>query len=75
MYEEPIHPANLWLEQEPLPHADVDEIYRANIRGLVERGAYTLPARSFRGARYVPPGDEPPAEAWEKARHLWDEGD
>jgi predicted amidohydrolase len=75
MYEEPIHPANLWLEQDPLPHAEVDEIYRANIRGLVERGVYTRPAQSFPGARYIPAGDEPPAEAWENARHLWDEAD
>jgi beta-ureidopropionase len=75
MYEEPIHPANLWLEQDPLPHAEVDEIYRANIRALVERGVYTPPTRSFPGARYIPPDDEPPAEAWEKARHLWDEAD
>jgi hypothetical protein len=75
MYEEPIHPANLWLEQDPLPHAEVDEIYRANIRGLVERGVYTRPAQSFPGAHYIPAGDEPPAEAWENARHLWDETD
>jgi hypothetical protein len=75
MYEEPIHPANLWLEQDPLPHAEVDEIYRANIRRLVERGVYTRPAQSFAGAHYIPAGDEPPAEAWENARHLWDEAD
>ena len=75
MYEAPIHPANLWLEQDPLPHADVDEIYRANIRRLVERGVYTLPAHSFPGARYIPVDDKPPAEAWESARHLWDEAD
>ena len=28
MYEEPIHPANLWLEQDPKQHAEVDEVYR-----------------------------------------------
>ena len=28
MYEEPIHPANLWLEQEPTRTAEVDEVYR-----------------------------------------------
>ena len=33
MYEEPVHPTNLWLDEEPLRHADVDEIYRANIGG------------------------------------------
>lgn len=74
MYEEPIHPRNLWLEQDPLPHAEVDEIYRANIRRLIERGAYTEPSSSFPGARYIPIDHDPPAEAWEKARHLWDEG-
>ena len=75
MYEDPIHPANLWLEQDPLPHAEVDEIYRANIRRLLERGTYTPPAHAFPGARYISPDDEPPAEAWEQARRLWDEAD
>jgi predicted amidohydrolase len=73
MYEEPIHPANLWLEQDPLSHAEVDEIYRGNIERLLERGVYTAPSRSFPGARYIAPDDEPPAEAWEGAKHLWDE--
>ena len=27
------------------------------------------------GARYIPVDDQPPAEAWEGARHLWDEED
>ena len=31
MYEEPVHPKNLWLDTDPQQHADVDEIYRANI--------------------------------------------
>ena len=75
MYEEPIHPANLWLEQDPKSHAEVDEIYRGNIRRLLERGTYTAPAHSFPGARYIAPDDASPAEAWEEARHLWDEGD
>ena len=29
MYDEPIHPANLRLESDPVLHADADEIYRA----------------------------------------------
>ena len=33
MYAEPVHPKNLWLKEDPLQHADVDEIYRANIGG------------------------------------------
>jgi hypothetical protein len=34
---------------------------------------YTAPSRAFPGARYIAPDDEPPAEAWEGAKHLWDE--
>jgi hypothetical protein len=74
MYEEPIHPANLWLEQDPQSHAEVDEIYRGNIRRLLERGTYTPPAHAFQGAHYIAPDDSTPAAAWEEARHLWDEG-
>ena len=44
MYDEPIHPANLWLEQDPKRHADVDEVYRDNIRRLIDRGTFTPPA-------------------------------
>jgi hypothetical protein len=73
MYEEPVHPANLWLEDDPASHAEVDEIYRGNIRRLLERGTYTAPAHAFPGARYIPPDDASPADAWEEARHLWDE--
>ena len=47
MYEEPVHPKNLWLSDEPPRHAEVDEIYRANIGRLVARGSYTPPARNF----------------------------
>ncbi len=43
MYEQPIPPKNLWLEQDPLPHAKVDEIYRDNIRRLIKRGSFTEP--------------------------------
>jgi hypothetical protein len=67
MYEEPIHPKNLWLNEEPLRHADVDEIYRANIARLVSRGSYTPPARTFPGARYIP-GEQ---DEWEQLRDLW----
>jgi predicted amidohydrolase len=67
MYEEPIHPANLWLDRDPASHAEVDEVYRENIRKLVERGSYTLPAESFPGVRYMPAGDGD----WEAARELW----
>ncbi len=32
-------------------------------------------AESFPGAHYIPAGDQTPAEAWEDAKHLWDEED
>ncbi|WP_327311840.1 nitrilase-related carbon-nitrogen hydrolase [Streptomyces sp. NBC_01243] len=60
MYDEPIHPANLWLTGEPVRHAEADKIYRANIRRLVVRGAYTPPAHAFPGARYIAPPDPGP---------------
>ena len=41
MYEEPIHPNNLWLEQDPKRHGEVDEVYRANIKRLIARGTFT----------------------------------
>jgi beta-ureidopropionase len=69
MYEEPIHPKNLWLEQDPLPHAEVDEIYRANIQRLVDRGAYTKPFFEHEGCRFQP-GDE--GGSWEETKQaLW----
>src|SRR5947209_3925077 len=71
MYEEPIHPSNLWLEHDPDRHAVVDDVYRANIRRLVERGTYTAPAAEFHGVRYyAQDGDE---EDWENKRALWEQ--
>ena len=71
MYEEPIHPKNLWLWQDPLSHEYVDEFYRRNIRKLIKRGTFTPPAHDFEGARYVPMDDHPPALAWQDAKQLW----
>jgi beta-ureidopropionase len=71
MYEEPIHPKNLWLEQHPKGHAEVDEVYRANIQRLVARGTFTLPAHHHPGARYIPIDDMPPMQSWLGARTLW----
>jgi beta-ureidopropionase len=71
LYEQPIHPKNLWLGQDPRHHADVDEVYRANIQRLIDRGTFTPPAHSFPGARYQPMDARPPAEAWEDAKGLW----
>jgi beta-ureidopropionase len=52
-------------------HADVDEIYRANIDRLVARGSFTRPARAFRGARYIAPTESPDDADWENVRSLW----
>ena len=71
MYEEPVHPKNLWLDDEPRRHADVDEVYRANIGRLVARGSFTPPARAFPGARYIAPGESPDDDDWEQVRGLW----
>lgn len=71
MYEQPIHPKNLWMEQDPLHHAEVDEIYRGNIRRLLERGAYTAPYHSFPGAQCQSPATS--EEEWKKLKELWDE--
>ena len=73
MYDEPIHPKNLWLKDEPKSHAEVDEVYRDNIKRLQKRGSWTPPFTKHEGARYVPavPGD--PGEAWETIKaELWD---
>ena len=73
MYDEPIHPKNLWLKDEPKSHAEVDEVYRDNIKRLQKRGSWTPPCTKHEGARYVPavPGD--PGEAWETIKaELWD---
>jgi predicted amidohydrolase len=71
MYEQPIHPRNLWLEHDPDRHAEVDEVYRANIRRLVERGTYTPPAVEFPGVRYYAPDGE--EDDWESTRTLWEQ--
>ena len=71
MYEEPVHPKNLWLDAEPLQHAEVDEIYRANIGRLTASGSYTPPAQAFPGARYISPAGSPDEADWEQVRSLW----
>ena len=70
MYEEPIHPKNLWLEDEPKHHAEVDDIYRANIQRLIDRGTWTKPAFEHPGARLQPAGDD--EASWEEIKQrLW----
>lgn len=71
MYDKPIHPKNLWLNQDPMGHAQVDEIYRDNIRRLVERGAYTEPAHTFQGAHFQSGAGSPEEEQWENIKTLW----
>jgi hypothetical protein len=72
MYEQPIHPKNLWLEQDPLPHAKVDEIYRENIRCLIKRGSFTEPANKFNGAYFQSGASSPEEEKWENIKTLWE---
>jgi beta-ureidopropionase len=61
-----------WLDREPLPHAEVDEIYRGNIRRLIERGTFTEPAYPFDGARYQSGSTSPEEEDWDDIKTLWD---
>ena len=53
-----------------MTHEPVDDIYRANIARLVERGTYTAPAIAHPGARYQ--GSPTTAEQWEEIKHFWD---
>lgn len=70
MYEQPIHPKNLWMEQEPMQHAQVDQIYRANIEKLYQRGTWTRPAVQHEGAQFQPGGEQEPS--WEEMKQqLW----
>ncbi len=72
MYDQPIHPKNLWQEQDPWGHEKVDEVYRANIRRLLERGTYTRPAHDFPGCRYQLASEDSPDEDWEAMKALWE---
>ena len=70
MYETPIHPRNLWMGRDPSHHAEVDEIYRKNIAGLIRRGTYTPPAHFFEGAHYQSEATGP--EMWRNLKSLWE---
>jgi hypothetical protein len=72
MNEQAIHPKNLWLEQDPLPHEKVDEIYRENIRCLIRRGSFAAPAYAFQGAQYQSGASSPEEGQWENIKSLWD---
>ncbi|MEJ8567026.1 nitrilase-related carbon-nitrogen hydrolase [Elongatibacter sediminis] len=72
MYSKPIHPKNLWMEQEPLHHGKVDEIYRQNIESLYERGAWTRPHVQHPGAKLLPDGDPGMTEEqWAEVKQMW----
>jgi predicted amidohydrolase len=72
MYAKPIHPKNLWLEQDPWHHEEVDKVYRQNIESLYQRGTWTRPHVRHPGARLLPEGDAGMnAERWSEVRKLW----
>jgi hypothetical protein len=72
MYQTPIHPKNLWLKKDPLHHHEVDEIYRANIESLHERGTWTRPYHTFAGARLLPESDQGADEQkWQEIKGMW----
>jgi predicted amidohydrolase len=70
MYDEPIYPRNLWLEDEPVHHEQADAIYRKSIARLQERGVWTPPAERHPGVRYT--GEATDEQAWRELAHLWD---
>ena len=73
MYEESIHPKNLWLKEEPKHHNEVDEIYRGNIQKLIKRGTYTAPYNKFKGACCQ---SSPTSETeWHEIKKLWNDFD
>lgn len=72
MYADPIHPKNLWLKQNPLPHEKVDDVYRNNIRCLLKRGTFTAPANEFKGSTYQSGTSSPEEEDWENIKTLWE---
>ena len=76
MYKDPIHPKNLWLKDDPAHHIDVDDIYRANIESLHQRGTWTRPFHQFEGAQLLPEGDRgTDAAKWRELKSLWADWD
>ncbi len=73
MYHQPIHPKNLWLDNDPLHHNDVDAVYRENIAKLQARGTWTRPAHPHAGAKLLPEGDRGTSEEqWQEVKAMWD---
>ena len=76
MYSRPIHPKNLWLDQEPLHHNEVDKVYRRNIESLYDRGTWTRPHFQHPGAKLMPEGAQGMnAEQWLEAKKMWSSWD
>jgi predicted amidohydrolase len=76
MYNQPIHPKNLWLEQEPLHHREVDKVYRQNIESLYARGTWTRPAYHHEGAKLMPEDENGTSEAqWREIKTMWSQWD
>lgn len=73
MYAQSIHPPNLWLNDDPKQHAEVDEVYRANIRRLQERGSWTPPATAHEGSRYFAPSPDPADADWSNIKTMWED--
>jgi beta-ureidopropionase len=71
MYDEPIHPKNLWLEEEPWHHAETDEVYRGNIRRLQKRGVFTAPSEKFEGSRFTHPMPDPSLRDYDSMKRLF----
>ena len=71
MYDEPIHPKNLWLHEEPWHHLETDEVYRGNIRRLQKRGVFTAPSEKFQGSRFVHPMPDPSLRDYESMKRLF----
>lgn len=70
MYNKPIFPKNLWLNEAPGHHEEVDKIYRQSIKNLVQRGVYTSPAYCHPGVSYT--GKKMTEAEWREFQHLWD---
>lgn len=76
MYSKPIHPKNLWLDQVPLHHNEVDKVYRQNIESLYDRGTWTRPHVQHDGAKLMPEGDAGMnSEQWREAKKMWSDWD
>lgn len=76
MYARPIHPKNLWLNQQPFHHDEVDKVYRQNIESLYERGTWTRPHVRHPGAKLMPDGDQGmDAEQWREVKKMWSSWD